>query len=108
MNESWLAPGFAPGRLAATIGLISDTHLPERRRTLPPALHAIFEGVDLLLHAGDVGELRVLDELGEIAVVVAVHGNDDTLAARLSKLPATAWRTAAGRVSKIELPGLIC
>jgi hypothetical protein len=60
------------------IGLISDTHMPERWPALPPAIFELFKGVDLLLHAGDVGELWVLDQLSAIAPVVAVHGNDDT------------------------------
>jgi len=60
------------------IGLISDTHMPERWPALPAAIFELFKGVDLLLHAGDVGELWVLDQLSAIAPVVAVHGNDDT------------------------------
>ncbi len=60
-----------------TIGLISDTHLPDRWRTLPAAIFGIFANVDLILHAGDVGKLYVLDELSQIAPVVAVHGNDE-------------------------------
>jgi putative phosphoesterase len=53
------------------IGLISDTHGLVR-----PSVFAAFEGVDLILHAGDVGE-GVLDELRVIAPVHAVAGNTD-------------------------------
>lgn len=60
------------------IGLIADTHMPDRLRALPPALPELFHGVDLILHAGDVGELWVLDQLSAIAPVIAVHGNDDS------------------------------
>jgi len=60
------------------IGLISDTHMPERWAQLPDKLAEIFDGVQLILHAGDVGELWVLDELAQIAPVIAVHGNDET------------------------------
>jgi putative phosphoesterase len=60
------------------IGLVSDTHMPQRLPALPPALSDVLAGVDLLLHAGDVGELWVLDALSRIAPVIAVHGNDDT------------------------------
>jgi putative phosphoesterase len=49
-----------------------------RRRALPSNLADVLGGVDLLLHAGDVGELWVLDQLSAIAPVVAVHGNDDS------------------------------
>ena len=64
-----------------TLGLISDTHMPARWPELPTSIADIFTGVDLILHAGDVGELWVLDQLSRIAPVVAVHGNDETLAA---------------------------
>jgi putative phosphoesterase len=60
------------------IGLISDTHMPDRWKKLPQAVSDTFSGVDLILHAGDVGELWVLDELSQLAPVVAVHGNDET------------------------------
>lgn len=96
MSESYLPSGFPADRLAARIGLISDTHLPDRLRALPPVLPTIFEGCDLLLHAGDVGELRVLDELSQIAPVVAVHGNDDTAEAQ-RELPEQQLVTVAGR-----------
>lgn len=61
------------------IGLVSDTHMPDRLREIPAAVFDILDGVDLILHAGDVGELHVLDTLSQIAPVIAVHGNDDTL-----------------------------
>jgi len=60
------------------VGLISDTHMPERWPEIPPLVEEHFFGVDLILHAGDVGELWVLDTLGSLAPVVAVHGNDET------------------------------
>lgn len=61
-----------------TLGLISDTHMPRRRRVLPPAVFDLLSGVDLVVHSGDVGEMWVLDQLSRIAPVVAVHGNDET------------------------------
>ena len=54
------------------IGLISDTH-----GLLRAEVFRAFEGVDLILHAGDVGDDDVLDELGLIAPVEAVYGNTD-------------------------------
>jgi len=54
------------------IGLISDTHGMMR----PEALRAL-SGVDLILHAGDVGATAVLDALRAIAPVYAVRGNVD-------------------------------
>lgn len=60
------------------LGLISDTHMPDRWKALPERVFELFADVDLILHAGDVGELWVLDQLSACAPVVAVHGNDET------------------------------
>lgn len=53
------------------IGLISDTHGLVRAD-----VHSVLDGVELILHAGDVGE-GVLAELQTIAPVQAVFGNTD-------------------------------
>jgi putative phosphoesterase len=63
---------------SVVVGLISDTHAPDRCKELPRAIFEALAGVDLILHAGDVGELWVLDQLSTIAPIVAVHGNDET------------------------------
>ncbi len=55
-----------------TIGVISDTHGLLR----PEALEAL-DGVDLILHAGDVGDPAILARLEQIAPVHAVRGNTD-------------------------------
>jgi uncharacterized protein len=62
---------------AKIIGLISDTHIPARAQTLPKTVSAAFEKADFILHAGDLVELSVIDELEQIAPVLAVHGNMD-------------------------------
>ena len=54
------------------VGLISDTHGQFR-----PQVTAAFAGVDLIVHAGDVGGLSVLAALRAIAPVTAVSGNVD-------------------------------
>lgn len=59
------------------IGVISDTHIPILAGFLPRAVFDIFKGVDLILHAGDIVELSVLDELRTVAPVEAVAGNMD-------------------------------
>jgi putative phosphoesterase len=59
------------------IGLISDTHTPARWDDVPEAVLQCFAGVDFIIHAGDIGELWVLDKLSQIAPVIAVHGNDE-------------------------------
>jgi putative phosphoesterase len=82
--------------VAARWGLISDTHMPERCPAIPSSLDRVFDGVDLILHAGDLGALSVLDRLGAIAPVVAVHGNDDTPEAQRA-LPYQQVIAAAGQ-----------
>jgi putative phosphoesterase len=77
-TDQLLPPGLAAGKVQARIGLISDTHMPQRCRQIPPAVFDLFWQADLILHAGDIGELWVLDQLGALAPVVAVHGNDDS------------------------------
>jgi putative phosphoesterase len=59
------------------VGVISDTHIPAIVPALPPAVFDVFNGVDLILHAGDIVDLSVLDELSAIAHVEAVAGNMD-------------------------------
>ena len=59
------------------IGLVSDTHIPDRRIKLPQKVLESFEGVDLIIHAGDITSQSVIDELEAIAPVVAVEGNMD-------------------------------
>jgi putative phosphoesterase len=60
------------------VGLISDTHGLIR----PEALRAL-NGVELILHAGDVGRSGVLDALSGIAPVYAVYGNVDATSGAL-------------------------
>jgi hypothetical protein len=59
------------------IGLISDTH-----GLLRPEVHTALAGVELILHAGDVGGDEILAELALIAPVRAVFGNTDPRDAR--------------------------
>ena len=63
------------------VGLISDTH-----GLLRPEVFDVFHGVELILHAGDVGGREILTELRAIAPVQAVYGNvDDPQDPQLSK-----------------------
>jgi len=57
---------------ARLIGLISDTH-----GLIRPGVHNALMGVELILHAGDVGGAAILEELRLIAPVKAVFGNTD-------------------------------
>jgi uncharacterized protein len=54
------------------VGLISDTH-----GLLRSEVFEAFEGVDHIVHAGDVGDVEILGELEAIAPVTAVWGNVD-------------------------------
>ncbi len=55
-----------------TVGILSDTH-----GLLRPEVEAELAGCDRILHAGDVGDVGVLDRLSRIAPVTAVRGNMD-------------------------------
>jgi len=69
------------------IGLIADTHIRDRGHkaslgqlvtaALPIQIKDVFIGVDLILHAGDIYTLPVLDTLEKIAPVLASEGDDD-------------------------------
>jgi putative phosphoesterase len=54
------------------IGVVSDTH-----GLMRPEVLQVFRGVDLILHAGDIGTPEVLQELRSVAPVIAVRGNND-------------------------------
>ena len=54
------------------IGIISDTH-----GLLRPQAIAALQGVDHILHAGDVGDDNILEALRKIAPVTAIRGNTD-------------------------------
>lgn len=55
-----------------TVGVISDTH-----GLLRPEAIEVLQGSDLIVHAGDIGSIDVIDALSEVAPVFAVRGNVD-------------------------------
>ncbi len=63
------------------VGILSDTHVPGAANALPPDVFRLFQGVDLILHCGDIVDLALLEELKAIAPVEAVAGNMDDLEA---------------------------
>lgn len=83
------------GEGSRVIGLISDTHGLVR-----PAVHEALAGVELILHAGDVGGDEVLDELALIAPVEAVYGNTDSPGR--SRLAREVVRTVGGLVIHVS------
>jgi uncharacterized protein len=67
------------------LGIISDTHIPHFKR-IPEAVWKHFANVELIIHAGDLSTLAVIEQLATIAPVEAVQGNieqDDVI----QKLP---------------------
>ncbi len=72
INRSCSLPSFRQPSSGERIGVISDTHGLLR----PEALEAL-EGVDRILHAGDIGDPDHLDVLARIAPVTAIRGNID-------------------------------
>ena len=73
------------------LGIVSDTH-----GLLRPEVAPAFEGVELILHLGDVGKASILEALQEIAPVTAVRGNVDRDGA-CGKLPETEVVLVEGR-----------
>jgi putative phosphoesterase len=59
------------------VTVLSDTHAPRFWKRCPPAVAEHLRDVDLILHAGDVCTVNVLEELSAYAPVRAVLGNND-------------------------------
>jgi uncharacterized protein len=74
------------------IGVISDTH-----GLLRPEAVAALRGVEHILHAGDLGDIAILDALREIAPVTGIRGNVDVSGA-CAELPATDVVELGGRL----------
>lgn len=98
-------PGDHPSRRRALrIGLISDTH-----GSLRPEVFGAIEGVDRILHAGDVGPPDILTELEAIAPVTAVWGNTDgfdirTVAAEVATVEVEGWRVVVVHGHQVGSP----
>jgi putative phosphoesterase len=59
------------------IGLLADTHVPSTTRVLWQEVRKVFQGVDLILHAGDLVTPDALDWCEELAPTLAARGNND-------------------------------
>lgn len=80
------------------LAVISDTHLPRGTRRIPDAALERLRAADLIVHAGDLVRVDVLDELEALGPpVAAVHGNVDDAAVR-ARLPETLERELEGGV----------
>ncbi|MEA3489314.1 MAG: metallophosphoesterase family protein [Candidatus Omnitrophota bacterium] len=60
------------------IGVIADTHIPVSAARLPQKVYDYFKDCDLIIHAGDVVEMSVIEELSKLAETKAVQGNMDS------------------------------
>ncbi len=70
---------MGPNNPILRVGVVADTHIPDRARSLHPQLIPALTSakVDLILHAGDISIPSVLEDLGKVAPVKAVRGNRD-------------------------------
>src|SRR5215218_1946094 len=64
--------------MATRLLLLADTHVPRRARDLPAKVWQAVEVADVVVHAGDWVDVRVLDELeARSDRLVACWGNND-------------------------------
>jgi uncharacterized protein len=82
------------------VGVLSDTH-----NYFHPALAEYLGGVDMILHAGDIGDESVLDSLEAIAPTRAVSGNIDGAAIRRRAPEHQRLRLAGVRVWMTHIAG---
>ena len=66
------------------IGVVSDTHIPRAAKDLPAVVYEKFKGADMILHAGDLVEIGVIERLEKIAPTRAVTGNMDNAEVKAS------------------------
>jgi putative phosphoesterase len=88
------------------IAAISDTHLPRGARRIPDACLERLAGADLILHAGDISTVAVLEQIEALGPPVrAVHGNVDSEELR-ERLPETLELDAGGaRIAMVHDAG---
>ena len=82
--------------MPTSLVILADTHVPKRARDLPPALWAAIEATDVVIHAGDWVDVRLLDEIVARATrLLGVVGNNDGAALR-TRLPEIATAVVDG------------
>ena len=83
------------------IGVISDTHIPHRLKEMPLRVYELMQGCEVILHAGDLEDVHILDPLRKIAPVYAVRGNvhwQSSMGAHDQDLPPAVTIPFAGHV----------
>jgi putative phosphoesterase len=106
-EQTRILPKLRDYGLAKTVGLISDTHIPARARNIPREVFKVFENVDFIAHAGDLVQLSVIDELEQLAPVLAVYGNMDgpEVSGALPKL--TSFKVFDWKIGVMHDPGAL-
>ena len=89
------------------VGLISDTHVPVRAKEIPKRVFKVFENVDYIVHAGDLVELSVVDELEQIAPVLVVYGNMDGPDIRSKLTKVNSFKVFDWKIGVMHNPGAL-
>ena len=88
------------------VAAISDTHLPRGARRLPEACLEALRTADLIVHAGDLSGLSVLEELRALGPrVQAVYGNADEPAVRSALPKELVLEVEEARIGGVHIPG---
>jgi hypothetical protein len=89
-----------------TVAVIADTHMPRGTRRLPDACVERLRGADLVLHAGDVVTLRVLEQLRALGPPLeAVAGNMDEPALQAQLPKERVVEVDGARIAMVHVPG---
>ena len=87
------------------VGVLSDTHIPHAARRMPSALLRGLAGVDMILHAGDLMCMAVIEKLSEIARTIAVYGNMDPPEVRAELPPRRVVKAGGRRIGLVHGSG---
>ena len=74
-SGAFMLSSLSPQPKDIRIGVLADSHIPHRIPCMPPRVYELLQGSDLILHAGDLEDPAILDDLRKIAPVHAVRGN---------------------------------
>jgi putative phosphoesterase len=88
------------------LAILSDTHVPQRARSLPDAVWRAIDDAEVVIHAGDWNDIPLLDEIEARATrLLAVYGNNDGPSLR-RRLPEVARATLGGvRIAVVHETG---
>ncbi len=88
------------------LAILSDTHVPQRARSLPDAVWRAIDDAEVVIHAGDWNDVPLLDEIEARATrLLAVYGNNDGPSLR-GRLPEVARATLGGvRIAVVHETG---